>query len=33
MEEQNHKLSLHSVRLEALGDGIFAVAMTFLPLN
>ena len=33
MEEQNHKLSLHSVRLEALGDGIFAVAMTLLAIE
>ena len=33
MEEEKHKLSLRSVRLEALGDGIFAVAMTILAIE
>ncbi len=33
MEEQKHKLALRSVRLEALGDGIFAVAMTILTVE
>jgi len=33
MEEPKHKLSLRSVRLEALGDGIFAVAMTILAIE
>lgn len=33
MDESRHKLPLRSVRLEALGDGIFAVAMTLLALD
>ncbi|MBV9962432.1 MAG: DUF1211 domain-containing protein [Parafilimonas sp.] len=33
MEEQKHKLQLRSIRLEALGDGIFAVAMTILAIE
>src|SRR5882672_2237148 len=33
MEEQKHKLPLRSVRLESLGDGIFAVAMTILVIE
>jgi len=33
MEEPKHKLPLRSVRLEALGDGIFAVAMTILVIE
>lgn len=33
MEQQKHKLPLRSVRLEALGDGIFAVAMTILAID
>jgi len=33
MEEPKHKLSLRSIRLEALGDGIFAVAMTILAIE
>ncbi len=33
MEDEKHKLSLRSVRLEALGDGIFAVAMTILAIE
>ena len=33
MEQPKHKLSLSSVRLEALGDGIFAVAMTILVID
>lgn len=33
MEQQKHKLQMHSVRLEALGDGIFAVAMTILAIE
>ncbi len=34
MEEENHKLSLRSILvLEALGDGIFAVAMTILAIE
>ena len=33
MEQENHKLPLHSVRLEALGDGVFAVAMTILAIE
>jgi uncharacterized membrane protein len=32
-EEQKHKLQLHSIRLEALGDGVFAVAMTILAID
>lgn len=33
MEEPKHKLPLRSIRLEALGDGIFAVAMTILVIE
>lgn len=33
MIDQKHKLSLRSIRLEALGDGIFAVAMTILAID
>lgn len=33
MEDENHKLILRSIRLEALGDGIFAVAMTILAIE
>ena len=33
MEQQKHKLQLRSIRLEALGDGIFAVAMTILAIE
>ncbi len=33
MEEESHKLLLRSIRLEALGDGIFAVAMTILAIE
>src|SRR5215469_11094086 len=33
MQEENHKLPLLSIRLEALGDGIFAVAMTILAIE
>jgi uncharacterized membrane protein len=33
MGEENHKLPLRSIRLEALGDGIFAVAMTILAIE
>ncbi len=33
MEKEDHKLPLHSVRLEALGDGVFAVAMTILAIE
>ena len=33
MKDEDHKLPLHSVRLEALGDGIFAVAMTLLAIE
>ena len=33
MVEEKHKLSLASGRLEALGDGIFSVAMTILVIN
>ena len=33
MEEPKHKLHLRSIRLEALGDGIFAVAMTILVIE
>jgi uncharacterized membrane protein len=33
MVEENHKLPLRSIRLEALGDGIFAVAMTILAIE
>ena len=33
MLQPKHKLSLISVRLEALGDGIFAVAMTLLAIE
>jgi uncharacterized membrane protein len=33
MIEEKHKLQLRSVRLEALGDGIFAVAMTILAIE
>jgi uncharacterized membrane protein len=33
MDEQKHKLPLRSVRLESLGDGIFAVAMTILVIE
>lgn len=33
MDELKHKLSLRSIRLEALGDGIFAVAMTILAIE
>ena len=33
MEESKHKLPLRSLRLEALGDGIFAVAMTVLVIE
>ena len=33
MEQPKHKLSLSSLRLEALGDGIFAVAMTILAIE
>ena len=33
MEDEDHKLPLHSVRLEALGDGVFAVAMTMLAIE
>lgn len=33
MEESKHKLPLRSVRLESLGDGIFAVAMTILAID
>ena len=33
MIDPNHKLQLRSVRLEALGDGIFAVAMTILAIE
>src|SRR6516225_6000986 len=31
--EQKNKLSLRSIRLEALGDGIFAVAMTIMAVE
>src|ERR1043165_9519005 len=33
MAEDKHKLSMHSPRLEALGDGIFSVAMTILVIE
>jgi len=33
MNEERHKLSMNSGRLEALGDGIFAIAMTILVLE
>src|SRR5215218_7591806 len=33
MEEPKHKLPLRSIRLEALGDGIFSVAMTILAIE
>jgi len=33
MIDQKHRLSLHSSRLEALGDGIFSVAMTILVIE
>ncbi|MEP6513068.1 MAG: TMEM175 family protein [Parafilimonas sp.] len=33
MAEEKHKLPLRSVRLEALGDGIFSVAMTLLVIE
>jgi uncharacterized membrane protein len=33
MTEQNQKLPMHSSRLEALGDGIFSVAMTILAIE
>jgi uncharacterized membrane protein len=33
MREDDHKLPLRSIRLEALGDGIFAVAMTILAIE
>ena len=33
MEQPKHKLPLRSIRLEALGDGIFAVAMTILAIE
>jgi uncharacterized membrane protein len=33
MGEEIHKLTLRSIRLEALGDGIFAVAMTILAVE
>lgn len=33
MEEESYKLPLHSHRLEALGDGVFAVAMTLLAIE
>ncbi len=33
MGEEYHKLTLRSIRLEALGDGIFAVAMTILAIE
>ena len=33
MEEPKHKLPLRSSRLESLGDGIFAVAMTILVIE
>lgn len=33
MEMEKHKLELRSVRLEALGDGVFAVAMTLLAVE
>lgn len=33
MVESHHKLSMHSSRLEALGDGIFSVAMTILVIE
>ena len=33
MIDSKHKLHLRSVRLEALGDGIFAVAMTILAIE
>ncbi len=33
MNEDKHKLSMNSGRLEALGDGIFSIAMTILVLE
>lgn len=33
MTEDKHKLNMHSGRLEALGDGIFSVAMTILVIE
>ncbi|MEO8713320.1 MAG: TMEM175 family protein [Parafilimonas sp.] len=33
MQQEKHKLQLRSVRLEALGDGVFAVAMTLLAVE
>lgn len=33
MNEEKHKLSMNSQRLEALGDGIFSIAMTILVLE
>ena len=33
MNEEKHKLSMNSGRLEALGDGIFSIAMTILVLE
>jgi TMEM175 potassium channel family protein len=33
MIESKHKLHLRSIRLEALGDGVFAVAMTILAIE
>jgi uncharacterized membrane protein len=33
MDQQKHKLQLRSIRLEALGDGIFSVAMTILAIE
>jgi uncharacterized membrane protein len=33
MNDDKHKLSMHSGRLEALGDGIFSVAMTILVIE
>ena len=33
MNEEKHKLSMNSARLEALGDGIFSIAMTILVLE
>lgn len=33
MTDPKHKLQLRSIRLEALGDGIFAVAMTILAIE
>jgi uncharacterized membrane protein len=33
MQQEKHTLQLRSVRLEALGDGVFAVAMTLLAIE